>query len=717
MIKFKKITAIVASALIAGLTMGTAFAANYPAPFITNGAGSVAVVYGTGVGVSQLLDQTGAGQIQADLTDYITSSGSSAVTAGDIKLTEDEITLGGVINATGSKILTAIEDNKLSSLVDEKFSWDDGSGSDDYNIHEEIALVGNMKVLTTLDDPKLTGVALSNEEALEYKLVFDDAITNLSKIGDSESDTLYLNLMGTEYEIEAVTATSVTVTTSQEVSMTIGQEYTINGKKVVLIDVYDGSVQVSVDGKEESIDLSDTSKINGIRVNVKIIGYHSSTPETSKAILKIGEDISKTFDDGDEFVGQDKDDPLWVWDITNISTGTGYIGVKYNAKIDSANDNIAGDSIKYIGEGYVFPNNYAAVTLDSITGAVYQDVKVYFEDAEDLFAASDTSTAIAENKPVLVIEAAETDSITVNSIETNKMYVWFNATSDKFETYYRDFDGDYTPTNKMRLANANALAFVPATSNVTIAQGELATIAIGDTNLDVDMVVTAGVATLIITNDDGVVAGSNVLNLTLDGTTITNITAGTLERLGTLVEDAQAGDVYFNNVDVSTEDYDYMDTYGIKLSDGTTVQIQADADEVTLSVPEEQVYAQVTVSMGATVEEATQLGAILAKDTESDKITGKNLVVVGGSCINAIAASLLGSSTPICGPAFTAKTGIGAGQAIIKAYQYGGKTALLVAGYDVTDTSAAVSKLMSSKPDTSQAWTVTTASQAIAEIN
>jgi len=49
---FRKISAIAVSALMTGMTMGVAAAANYPAPFVSGGSPNVAIVYGTGAGVS-----------------------------------------------------------------------------------------------------------------------------------------------------------------------------------------------------------------------------------------------------------------------------------------------------------------------------------------------------------------------------------------------------------------------------------------------------------------------------------------------------------------------------------------------------------------------------------------------------------------------------------------------------------------------------------------
>jgi S-layer protein (TIGR01564 family) len=92
-------------------------------------------------------------------------------------------------------------------------------------------------------------------------------------------------------------------------------------------------------------------------------------------------------------------------------------------------------------------------------------------------------------------------------------------------------------------------------------------------------------------------------------------------------------------------------------------------------------------------------------DSEVAQASSKNLIVVGGSCINSVAARLVGSAA--CGTAFTTATnGIGAGQFLIKSYSnpYSeGKVALLVAGYDAADTANAVTYLKTHDIDTTVA--------------
>lgn len=97
------------------------------------------------------------------------------------------------------------------------------------------------------------------------------------------------------------------------------------------------------------------------------------------------------------------------------------------------------------------------------------------------------------------------------------------------------------------------------------------------------------------------------------------------------------------------------------------------------------------------------LGTVVYTDAEASSYAGKNLVVVGGSCINSVAAELLGGK--LCESGFSDKTGIKAGEALIQSFSRSGKSALLVAGYNAADTDKAVTYLVNNgnKVDTSSA--------------
>ncbi|RME77859.1 hypothetical protein D6774_03110 [Candidatus Woesearchaeota archaeon] len=74
--------------------------------------------------------------------------------------------------------------------------------------------------------------------------------------------------------------------------------------------------------------------------------------------------------------------------------------------------------------------------------------------------------------------------------------------------------------------------------------------------------------------------------------------------------------------------------------------------------------------------------ALLASQVSS---TDANIISVGGPCVNAISAQIMGLSYPACGDA----SGLGPNEAMIKLYESGDNVAIVVAGYDAEDTTAA----------------------------
>ena len=142
----------------------------------------------------------------------------------------------------------------------------------------------------------------------------------------------------------------------------------------------------------------------------------------------------------------------------------------------------------------------------------------------------------------------------------------------------------------------------------------------------------------------------------------------------------------------------------------TTIdQNSADQYKVTISYPDEQVYANVYIAedsasftTGGSEGTGEAGNVLLIKDNEVSTLgAGKNLIVVGGSCINTVAAELLGSTSPICAAAFTTATTVGAGQFLIQTFdRTGGTVATLVAGYNAIDTGNAATYLRTQPVDT-----------------
>ena len=163
---------------------------------------------------------------------------------------------------------------------------------------------------------------------------------------------------------------------------------------------------------------------------------------------------------------------------------------------------------------------------------------------------------------------------------------------------------------------------------------------------------------------------------------------------------------------------DRMNLWGTLI---TTDSVDSDQKTATISYPDEQVYAQIYIAENSAVITPGVISGggggqvLIVKDSEMSAVAGKNLIVVGGSCINTAAAKILGSDSPLCGSAFTDATDVGPTQYLIKTVQSpwsADKVAMLVAGYEAGDTVNAVRKAMegaTSDVDTEQVYPIVSA--------
>jgi len=172
------------------------------------------------------------------------------------------------------------------------------------------------------------------------------------------------------------------------------------------------------------------------------------------------------------------------------------------------------------------------------------------------------------------------------------------------------------------------------------------------------------------------------------------------------VETTWGGDSVYDEIQGESNNdlYESMDFWGTHI---TTDRSDSDQYTATISYPDEQVDALVyagevssSVSSSGNGGSTKELGTIHVKDSEVASVASKNLIVVGGSCVNTLAKELLGGAG--CGSSFEQKTGVGAGSFLIQSFsRTGGKVATLVAGYSAADTEAGAKVLTTQTVDTS----------------
>jgi len=462
---------------------------------------------------------------------------------------------------------------------------------------------------------------------------------------------------------------SVTVSFSDEKVVKTGDTITVNEISLSIGDIFEDTVEInSVLVKEGR-----TKTINGIEVYIDTIAYHSHADLPSKAIIKVGTDISQVIGNGDEYT---EDDETWIWSIDNLGDVGGYIGVKYDIKSVGFDEDEPENNAISVGEQYVFPENYAAVIFEGLTDVYYEDFDLLFDD-RDLYSGN--SSTKVDDIDVAILEGESDDSITLTlagniPVETDSIYFRYvpgnSSMNASTELYFKDIDGDIDDDHEGRVQLINGA------SNIKLV--------VGDTEMDV----TFDNSSLTLTNN----AESIVISLGVSGTSF--------KQLGSIEEEAQPSDVVIGTVNIGTREDDVFTHYGTIVRDPEN---NADSDRVILSVPDEQVFGKVSVKgQGKAVddEEVPELGGVVIKDTEIASHTDKNLIIVGGSCINAEAAKLLGGHA--CGVDFTTKTGVAINQYIIQSFvsTYNAeKVAVVVAGYEAADTTKAVADFIASETD------------------
>ncbi len=771
----------------------------YPIPFTSNNQANVAVVYGVNAAVT---DSTAADSL-------VTSLANGIITEEELErifsagVTEDEVDLGSNLRGSGN-IKATLTDNKLDYLFDGKIYWDDGDDTNSYNVHEEIIIGSGIGLKTTLDDNDFEEVALVNDKGLEYRLVFEEDIFTSTRELGGDAEALEITILGKEYEIEDVDGNSITLVTSEEISLNLGDSVIVEGKTLTLDDL--SSTSAKINGV--IISEGSTKKVNGLEVKVEedSIFYNDNFPEQASLTLRIGSDLIETFDDGDAYIGEDEDDPEWVWSIDNPGEKDGWIGVRYNLRQSDYKDDVV-----YEGEEYTFPNDFATVRFDSLTDVDYYDYEVYFDEV-DLYerrTGNSGNGVNSVNSQVVVIKGENDDSFDLgDNIETDTLYliktptgaaIYYMDLAEDFSTgkpvfyktisaeslmgtlelttknlitwepivngitetisytiigenfviedipegytliYYPNTIGDNFVTNVANVVvlneGVNNIESLPLEIDVgdnycnnghnpeaTVCTGAKLWLILGDettalTKLNSwDMADTLFETDLIIYTKEITHLNQEIATLIADDTEIEVGLAGgdiTLSigdikislgggnnflHLGNEAEDAEGNDVKIGTQSIGTYDNDVMDYYGTIIE---SPENNADDDKVVIKVPSERVYAQISV-LGSEEDSSIvvvnptpiELGITKITDVNVASTSGKNIIVVGGSCINTEAARLLGGK--FCGADFTANTGVNPGQVLIQTFDRGnGNVATLVAGYNAEDTVRGVAYLLS----------------------
>ncbi len=821
-INFRKISAAAASLIMTGMSAGFAAAANYPAPFVEAGVANVAIVSGTGTGVSAL-DAVEAGNIQANLNLGVTST-SSTIT-GDAKQLDkssDHINLGDALNGPFG---STVDDSDLDLLADGVYIAED---SDSFDYEQRISL-GSPELahfrdsdyeslIGASDKTPTIGINLtSNQFLMNYTLDFlDDAETDVVSAELEDLEGSFLPLFGKQFYVSDWDNGTTAGVTGKLTLLDTGVKGIVKEGEVKTVALGTTSYDVAID----YIDADSTALlVNGIVTKDLKEGETEKLPDgtyvgiTDVRRLEVGGEIG----------------------TVEFSLGSGKLELEHNTEIE-LNDNsvakvrsylyhAAGGSatakvdklvIEWRADGDQFITPKSELTLPGMGGLKFSMTEFVRPKEELIQVQNDGSDTIELRVPI------KDGTASINLLYTNKTISnWFGigeandkrlATSptgrltfwekkdsadyhayfvasfndsDNGESYLLDLTPETDTGNKRNETGVRNVVtgLMEATDKIANDQ-----VTIGDVSFTIETIyvngtdeyvnITAGTNTVFntvystgglriylpfYTSQD---LGGNLVHLAGDVDSslnqsfqihgvytselasqaaigaIGNVSAaagGTGHNNASwfLTMDGEdkddniaAGSAFEVRLEFNTDskvEVDQVNTSGVFAASGGTWGIEQantdayeayvrddvaakivhktnpDQDSVEIYYPTgaSQSYAKVflTSTSATSVPEG---GAVLVKDTEVSSVATKNLIIVGGSCINSAAATLIGSAA--CGSAWTDATGVGSGQFAVKAYPDSTLTsglALLVAGYEAADTQAASTYVRTQTFDTS----------------
>ncbi len=801
MFNFKKIAAIGASALMIGMTAGVATAANYPAPFVVGGSADVAVVYGTGSGVS-ILDAIEAGNLQSNLQSFMGGSGGGTTTTtsgeGDSYKFEKTSTKFNLGDGYTDVISSSLDSDELPTLlVDGKYIDDDNN---EFDFTQKITMENNLLTMFEdndykEDEPSIGFRISSGTLVLTYLLTMSDQplLTNLP--------TSDLTFMGKTYYVLSQTATSngvqlILLDSATDSILSEGETVNVDGRTVFIEFIGSDQVKLNVDGEiTNSLAAGQTYKLSDeTYIGIKEVLFTSKESSVSKVEFSIGSGklklstgadiqmnddtisglavtiINSTTLESIEITWSAEDDLFITEDSSALMPGFEAVKLSFGGLSYPAEEAIA---IQQGGDLYITLENFPlrdgaadinliyGVSADSTFNGLGKDVDnelvtaasganlTYDRDTDDYFIASWSDGSDAESYLMrftnFVTESSvdkadlqyykngawvdkktstkNLDTISIGSVDlriwdvnntANNVIVESNNANTNFYTLYsKEGLTLYLPWVNSTAATASTGVYtsdnLACTTGRDYTVGELYTGILTYNDTSTSTTTTTGCPTFVlktVEEDKNENKGSSgtpgdTINVTLgwDGSTspeaevssiaTTNTDATSTEILDTDVErdftySALATEILFNKPSGSAQNSVTLMYHGSEVS-----------ASVFITSPDVSLSTSVS-SVGG----ASQLGDVLVKDTEISSVSSKNLIVVGGSCINSVAAKVLGAG---CGADFTAKTTVGSGQFLIKSVgdvYTSGKIALVVAGYEVSDTVNAAKYLRTQAVDT-----------------
>jgi len=656
------------------------------------------------------------GDVSADYTQRIEISDEATVEYAQQPDSNDEPTIGISLDTSDAAIYTSVirfnkdvnfvsEDSKGEpiTLFGQKYTVGSSTDSDELVLFKssetiDLSLGGDNAI------PLKKVMIADNEYTLELVIGSDDSST--IKVTDSNGDSDIKEL--DEGESRKIQGVEVGLNRADESDALnrVTAEITLGAEKIIFKDgqeVRIGSDEDSVDGTEVEFE-GDVDALRAIKINV----------------FEDDSDLD-AITDGDPFV-----DPVFnTFKLEFLGLGD---SDSENIEVFKSDDDVMSISMEdnqgndktfeWFSEGVLADNDGNAIHVVENESIVEDEYVVVGNEEEGYLLKleqTDLDNSLYSNNEITftnVFDSGEDFDATIDGNETATLYVGG-------KTYSIVYNDSSVMLNYPDSADGSTIVY----PTIQTSTGALVSFYTPLTNVP---------GTIMIPNGNGYGVGSNY-NVTGDGN-ITLLNSDSIEVTNPSViiyeekddvgvygriilqasgtgENVEVSDIDVSSTNskfIESEDDDdiftLLDIYGTLVIKDTS---DSDSDSVEISYPDEQAYAQLYIVEGsASLTSATNStdvdvvdttgNMLVVKDSEIESVKDRNLIVVGGSCINTVAQKLLGYDRPVCGEEFTADQGLTSGLYMIETYvsPYNtGKIAMLVAGFDAADTASAITKV------------------------
>jgi hypothetical protein len=756
---FRKAITVLGSVALIGATVGAAAAASYPSPFTSNSAIVVGAnaAPSDSIAASSIaadLDAAAAGSMSGGTT---TVSGGDSY---KFEKTSTKYHLGDTITAVISTSLD--EDELPTLLVDGVYTDDDNDEFDytqsitmaanqlkmfednDYKDNDPTVgfqLASGANVLnytfTFSDEPLIADMPTTNLKLMGREYYVLAAAYNVLTLLDSASDTIVA-----EGETVTLTAGGKTYTVSIEYVGSTDVKLKINGEttnSLAEAETYKLSDGSYVGVKEILYSEKDTgiSKVEFSIGNGKLVLTSGSDVELNEENINgltatlVNDSTSMTSitlqwnTDDEEFVTEDSMVVIPGFESIQLAFGGLNYAVEEEIMVANSGDDAMvlenfplKDSTEDISLLYANATAYVGIGKDSDELLrTSNSTSITFDgDTDSYFVASYNDGRDAESYLMRATNFKEEDSINKTTFQYRKDGAWVDAKVDRQS-------GDTVSIGNVELSvsTVNRLGKSVIVSNNS-AQTSFNTLYSAEglkvflpfpfaaANYTAQPVASAGTGAFPTNTSATGFSAPTTFSLVFDeedkdgdigdGPTITAVLGLNSQSPAEVqVSSYSSGGTLAGQQEVGDSDV-YRDFVYSQLATEIFEDQGPDQKTLKLIYHGEEVSADVYITSSDAVisSDGGEAGVMTVLDSAVSSVAGKNLIVVGGSAINSVAAELLGGAYREA--EFTSMTGVGTGEFLIQSFDRSGNTALLVAGYNAADTTKAATYLVNNAVDT-----------------